>query len=158
MDYGELEGIWVAKYEASSNTTTPDENYAGGEDAKLKVQVKPCVQSWRSISTNTIFTVCRRMTNAGEVLAGASVDSHMMKNMEWGAVAILSQSKYGIFNPESSTGINGDKTYQIWNNPNGYNSYKNVYTGYVGNEKDAKNPYNATSSPAGVELYNTMVV
>ncbi len=57
------------------------------------------------------------MTNEGEVLEGSTVDSHMMKNIEWGAVAILSQSKYGVFNPESSTGANGDKTYQVWNNP-----------------------------------------
>ena len=35
----------------------------------------------------------------------------MMKNMEWGAVAILSQSKYGVFNPESKN------EGQVWNNP-----------------------------------------
>ena len=102
--FGDLEGIWVAKFEASSNTPNPDENRGGGADETLKVQVKPGVQSWRSVGGSVMFKVCRKMTDVGEVLAGSSVDSHMMKNTEWGSVAILSQSKYGVYNPQSSTG------------------------------------------------------
>ena len=44
-DFGELEGIWVAKYEVSSNIRVPDGSLGGGNDNTLKVQVKPCVQS-----------------------------------------------------------------------------------------------------------------
>lgn len=154
--FGELDGIWVAKFEASSNTTTPDTNYGGGNDTTLKIQVKPGVQSWRNITTNNIFTVCRKMTSEGEVLAGSTVDSHMMKNTEWGACAILSQSKYGIFNSQSSTGANGDSTYQIWNNSNGYNTSKNIYTGYAGNNKDASTTYDSTTAPTNVYEYNTV--
>ncbi len=83
------------------------------------------------------------MTGTGEVLAGSTVDSHMMKNIEWGAVAILSESKYGIYNPESSTGENGDKTYQVWNNP----SILRI-TGSVGTSKDE-------SKQASVSAYNS---
>ncbi len=131
--FGELEGIWVAKFEAVNNNS--------------KVEVVPNKASWRSITTNNIFAACRRMTNEGEVLAGSTVDSHMMKNTERGAVAILSQSKYGIYNPQSSTGENGDKTYQVWNNPS--NSY---ITGSVGTTKDASsqsniNAYNSANGP-----------
>ena len=144
--FGDLDGIWVAKFEASSNTETPDTNYGGGNDPSLKVQVKSNVPSWRKMTTNNMFTVCRKMTNTGEVLEGSTVDSHMMKNMEWGAVAILSQSKYGIFNPESKTGINGDKTYQIWNNPS-----SEYFTGTVGSNKDANHTsataYNLINGP-----------
>ena len=86
------------------------------------------------------------MTNEGEVLEGSTVDSHMMKNTEWGAVAILSQSKYGVFNPESSTGANGDATYQVWNN-----SSSSYITGSVGTSKDANNTttfaYNSANGP-----------
>lgn len=153
---GELDGIWVAKFEASSNTTTPDTKYGGENDTNLKVQVKPGVQSWRNITTNNIFTVCRKMTSEGEVLADSTVDSHMMKNTEWGACAILSQSKYGIFNSQSSTGANGDSTYQIYNNSNGYNTYKNIYTGYAGNSKDAATAYDSTTAPTNVYEYNTV--
>ena len=147
---GELDGIWVAKFEASSNATEPDTNYGGGNDSDLKVQIKPGVQSWRNISTNNIFTVCRKLTNTGEVLAGSKVDSHMMKNTEWGAVAILSQSKYGIFNPQSSTGT------KIWSNPNGYSSCENIYTGYAGNIEDASTAYDSVTAPTNVYPYNTV--
>ncbi len=138
--FGELDGIWVAKFEAVSNT--PTALNAGGNDSNLKVQSIPNQPSWRGIETTNIFTVCRKMTNRGEVLEGSTVDSHMMKNTEWGAVAILSQSKYGVFNSESSTGANGDATYQVWNNPS--SSY---ITGSVGNSKDA-------SSQSSVNAYN----
>ena len=153
---GELDGIWVAKFEASSNTTTPDTSYGGGDDSNLKVQVKPGVQSWRNITTNNIFTVCRKITEDGEVLEGSTIDSHLMKNMEWGAVAILSQSKYGIFNSQSSIGINGDKTYQIWNNPNGYNTSQYIYTGYVGSNKDSKTATASAIAPTDIYPYDTI--
>ena len=142
--FGELDGIWVAKFEAVSSN--PNAAYGGGTDTNLKVQVKPGVQSWRNISTNNIFSACRKMTRIGEVLEGSTVDSHMMKNTEWGAVAILSQSKYGVFNPESSIGANGDGTYQVWNN-----SSSSYITGSVGTSKDANNTttyaYNSANGP-----------
>lgn len=150
----ELKGIWVAKFEASSNTQNPDSNYGGSNDKLLKVQVKPGVQSWRSMWTTNSYNVCAKMTQAGEVLEGSTVDPHMMKNMEWGAVAILSQSKYGVFNPESATGDNGDKTKKVWNNPYGYDNYKTIKTGYAGNTADAFTLYDSTEAPKDVSEYN----
>lgn len=154
--FGELDGIWVAKYEASSSNHNA--SYGGGEPSDtnpLKVQVKPLVQSWRKISVKSIFTVCRNMTNEGEVLAGSTVDSHMMKNTEWGAVAILSQSKYGIFNSQSSIEEPTDGTKRrIWNNPYGYNSGATIKTGYVGNSADASTTYSSTVAPTNVIEYN----
>ena len=142
--FGELDGIWVAKFEAVSNT--PTASNGGGNATNLKVQVIPNQPSWRYIQTTNIFTACRKMTNEGEVLEGSTVDSHMMKNTEWGAVAILSQSKYGVFNPESSTGANGDATYQVWNN-----SSSSYITGSVGTSKDANDTttfaYNSANGP-----------
>ena len=142
--FGELDGIWVAKFEAVSNT--PTASNGGGNATNLKIQVIPNQPSWRYIQTTNIFTVCGNMTNEGEVLAGSTVDSHMMKNTEWGAVAILSQSKYGVFNPESSTGANGDATYQVWNN-----SSRFYITGSVGTSKDANSTttsaYNSANGP-----------
>lgn len=141
---GELDGIWVAKFEAVSNT--PTVTNGGGDNPNLKIQVIPNQTSWRDISSKNIFTVCRKMTQAGEVLEGSTIDSHMMKNTEWGAVAILSQSKYGIYNPESKNGEKGNKEYQIWNNPS--SSY---ITGRVGTNKDIGNTvgteYNSINGP-----------
>lgn len=114
-DEGEqLTGIWVAKFEASSdspqvfeNPTAEQLNTDGGSDldTDLKVRVKPNVTSWRNITVNNIFTVCKNLTTTGNSLEGTTgIDSHMMKNTEWGAVAYLSMSIYG-------------KNGEVWNNP-----------------------------------------
>lgn len=150
-DEGEqLAGIWVAKFEASSSSSTVVENpdvaqlaIDGGSDADtdLKVRVKPNVTSWRGITVNNIFTVCRNLTTSGNSLEGTSgIDSHMMKNTEWGAVAYLSMSVYG-------------KNSEVWNNPY-YNNLTNnsPITGLCGNELNGKD--NATTNMSNTIKYN----
>ena len=122
----DLKGIWVAKFEASNNNS--------------KVNVKPGVASWRSRTVDQMFNDCRTMTSSGGVLENAtSADPHMMKNVEWGAVAYLTQSKYG----QMRTGGNG----QVWNNPN--NSY---LTGYAAKAENSPNAGNLTT--ANTDPYN----
>ena len=132
--FGELTGIWVAKFEASSNASNVVENpkeeqlaIDGGSvsDVVLKVRVRPNVTSWRNITVNSIFTVCQNMTKAGNSLENTNnLDSHMMKNTEWGAVAYLSRSVYG-------------KNGEVWNNPY-YNNTTNhsPITGLCGNQTE----------------------
>ncbi len=92
-----LSGIWVAKFEASmegqgnTNTTT-------GDDITTKnIKVLPNVQSWRCIRVGNAFTNCLEMNDSSNIYGITSaVDSHLMKNSEWGAVAYLSASQYGI--------------------------------------------------------------
>ena len=43
---------------------------------------------------------------------------------------------------------------RIWNNPNGYNSGKYIYTGYVGNSADASTTYSSKVAPTNVIEYN----
>ena len=93
FNYGEeVAGIWVAKFEASpvGATTTPSNSEYDGTDKKL--QVVPGVSSWRSITISNAYDVCKTY-NVG-------LNSHLMKNDEWGAVAYLSKSKYGKENEE----------------------------------------------------------
>ena len=131
--FGELTGIWVAKYEASSSNvsainlengiltgdTDSLNGNGGGADTTLKVRVKPNVTSWRGITVNGIFTVCRNLTTSGNSLEDTTnIDSHMMKNTEWGAVAYLSSSKYG------KTDTSGNRV-RVYNNP-----YYNNITNY----------------------------
>ena len=88
FNYGStVSGIWVAKFEASNS---------GG-----KIKVEPGVSSWRSITVNDIYTNCLNYNK--------TLNSHMMKNDEWGAVAYLSKSKYGKQNEEVD--INSDSSY-----------------------------------------------
>lgn len=135
-DAGEqLSGIWVAKFEASSNSSDVVENptpeqlvtNGGGNTTDLQVRVKPNVTSWREINVNNIFTVCQNLITSGNSLESTSnLDSHLIKNTEWGAVAYLSRSIYG-------------KNGEVWNNPyfNNKTNYSSI-TGLCGNESNGK--------------------
>ena len=87
FNYGQIvSGLWVAKFEASNS---------GG-----KIKIVPGVQSWRDITVNDIYTNCLNYNK--------TLNSHMMKNDEWGAVAYLSKSKYG---KNAEVDINDDSSY-----------------------------------------------
>ena len=66
-----------------------------------KVIVKPNVFSWRN---NTVYNMFMSSYNYNRNLG-----SHMMKNTEWGAVAYLSHSNYGI---ETEVNINNNSSYK----------------------------------------------
>jgi len=106
-----LTGIWVAKFEASSDTSC---TVASGDIDKgcdlttLKVQVKPNVTSWRGIRVSTLDLNTRAMNDENNMYGfkESEVDTHAMKNLEWGSVAYLSQSKYGKYGNPNYTGAN----------------------------------------------------
>ena len=75
----ELTGFWVGKFEVSGSTSA--------------ITVKPNVTSLRSQTVSSFFT---SIQNVKTTYGINNADSHMMKNMEWGAVAYLKQSKYGL--------------------------------------------------------------
>jgi hypothetical protein len=107
----ELTGIWVAKFEASSVEGNGESSTLDDVTTKT-VQIKANVPSWKFISVSKIFTNCLNMqtnNHYGWGTTGNGLDTHMMKNIEWGAVAYLTQSIYGKnsqvwINPESITG------------------------------------------------------
>ena len=101
-----LTGIWVAKFEASSDsecTPTGGNVDKGCDLTSLKINVKPNITAWRGIRPSTIDLNTRAMNASGNIygLAEEEVDTHAMKNLEWGAVAYLSQSKYGKYGNSS---------------------------------------------------------
>ena len=108
----ELTGFWVAKFEASS--TAPDLDYGGGNVTNLNVKVLPNVVSWRGINITNIFTNCLNMNAANNIYGiPTNAVTHLMKNSEWGAVAYLTQSKYGrngteVMSNNSSSYITGN--------------------------------------------------
>ena len=87
----EITGFWIGKFEVSGSTDT--------------ITVKPNVSSLRSTSVSEYFTAIQNM----KTTYGLSGDSHMIKNMEWGAVAYLKQSKYGL--GETDIGKNNNNSY-----------------------------------------------
>mgnify|MGYP002617727075 CR=1 FL=1 len=80
----ELKGIWVGKFETTGSTTTPT--------------VKPGVSSLKNITVANMYSIGQlyRTTNYLTTNGINQSDSHMMKNIEWGAVAYLKQSNYGL--------------------------------------------------------------
>ena len=96
----ELPGIWIGKYEASSVEGNSDS--AADNVTTKHVKVQPGVSSWRYIDIGNCYTVSQNYA--------PDLKSHMLKNSEWGAVAYLTESKYGRNGEEVSINNNG-KTY-----------------------------------------------
>ena len=111
-NYGgqELTGIWVAKFEA-----TAAEGVGNSEDSdnvtNKNVRVVPNEQSWRFITVGNAYTVSTNMKNNTDLYGAgiANCDPHLMKNTEWGAVAYLTQSKYGRNGTEVALNNSADR-------------------------------------------------
>ena len=126
----ELTGIWVGKFEVSSDTTcTASNNVAVGSGCNLQTirpQIKPNVTSWRGAQVGTFFNGIQKMSATGNQYGFATTDeTHMMKNMEWGAVTYLSHSKYGI---NKEIAINSANTYTTGCGPQSEGSTSNGAT------------------------------
>ncbi len=107
----ELNGIWVGKFTTSvdSNTTcytSPSE--ANCNSKTLNPRIKPNLDMWKYVDVSTAYSVSQKLqTNSMYGLNSYdNADSHMMKNMEWGAVTYLSHSKYGKYGNENYIGNN----------------------------------------------------
>ena len=74
----ELTGFWVGKFEISGTTDN--------------ITIKPNVSSLRGLNISTFFNSIKNISD----IYNLNGDSHTIKNMEWGSVAYLSHSKYGI--------------------------------------------------------------
>ena len=103
----ELRGFWISKYEiSSSNPTTTD---GGGNVTNLTVRSLPNVNSWRNIQVSKISTVIQNMQISSNIYglntSRTNTDSHMLTNYEWGAVAYLTNSKYGRCTDGSCTEV-----------------------------------------------------
>ncbi|MBQ8218967.1 MAG: hypothetical protein IJZ79_04370, partial [Bacilli bacterium] len=97
IDSGEtISGIWVGKFETTGSDTTPT----------IKPKTTPLVSQAKSVQFDTALKFTgASLTNKATITYGtgtsqygltSNIDSHMMKNSEWGAVAYLSHSIYGI--------------------------------------------------------------
>ena len=105
----ELSGIWVGKFETTG--TLPSTNYCKDESCNVStVTIKPNVPSLRSQQVASLFYAARSMqTNNASTYGFPSDESyniHMSKNSEWGAVAYLSQSRYGKYGNSDYEGVN----------------------------------------------------
>ena len=132
FNYGStVSGIWVAKFEASQSDASSSDMGSSGT-----IKVQPGVQSWRELSVNDIYTNCLNYNK--------TLNSHMMKNDEWGAVAYLSKSKYG------------KETEEVW-----INNSSSFITGSAGDSASAEKDVGTTNdytSTQGVKASTTGTV
>ena len=101
----ELSGIWVGKFKThhTSFTTTSSQNLnctsSSCDSSKYNnLRILPNVRPITGNAPKSGFFLSRSMETSGNDFGidPSTTDSHMMKNSEWGAVAYLSHSKYGI--------------------------------------------------------------
>ena len=89
-----LTGFWVGKFESSTTTSTclSSASDTNCNNANHTIEIKPNADSLRYINVSNAFTSALNVKTKYSI---TNTDSHMMKNMEWGAVAYLTNSKYG---------------------------------------------------------------
>ena len=117
----ELSGMWIGKFETTE--TLPKQDYCKDESCDVStVTIKPGVNSSRNQQVASLFYMTRSMkTNNATTYGFAndnSYDIHMNKNSEWGAVAYLSQSRYGKYGNPDYEGVNKE-------------IYQNKSSGYI---------------------------
>ncbi len=126
----DVNGLWVGKYETGYKGATATEEAQVNAMDSSKVIVKPNVYSWRNSTVSNMFKTAYNYER--------NLDSHMMKNTEWGAVAYLSHSKYGI---NTEVRINNNSNYLT-----GYSAVEGTdqssYPGVSGTTSDITLPYN----------------
>ena len=109
-------GFWVAKFEPTAHeelaSGTTEESCDSLDNVSTKSpKIVPNAVSWRCINNSNAFKASLAMKdnpiygwNANEV------DTHMLTNEEWGAVAYLSKSQYGAPDEIWNNSFNGFKT------------------------------------------------
>ena len=102
-----INGFWISKFEISSSS--PTATNGGGNVTNLTVRSLPNVNSWRNIQVSKISTVIQNMQTSSNIYglntSRTNTDSHMLTNFEWGAVAYLTNSKYGRCTDGSCTEV-----------------------------------------------------
>ena len=95
----ELTGIWVGKYESSlvdketkKNIVTTETGETSGNillsaNTDKAIAVQPNMSCWNYCTIGNLYTNFKDYSK--------DLNSHMLKNSEWGAVAYLAHSKYG---------------------------------------------------------------
>ena len=113
-------GFWVGKFETGYNGATSQTEAEQNVNDSSKIIVKPSTYSWRGIQVaNAFYSSYNYKRN---------LDSHMMKNTEWGAVAYLQHSAYGS---TTSVRINNNSNYIT-----GYAANNKPTCGYTGTSEE----------------------
>ena len=124
-----IEGFWMGKFETGNTADSP--------------RVLPDISSIRNQNVSTQFTTSKKFQN----YLTSELDAHMLTNLEWGAVAYLSHSIYGLCNGTTCQGM-------YINNSSG------CYTGRSGGAIAGATALNLSNvypnDSASIDKYNSM--
>ena len=142
----ELKGIWVAKFKTTGSITAPT--------------VKPGVSPLNNKNISNMYSASKliRSTNYLTTNGANESDSHMMKNIEWGAVAYLKQSIYGLGITdveESNSNYTGGGTGNAYKNNGGRSTTGNITGIYDMKEMIVEymmGNYNKTAGSSGLTI------
>jgi len=136
-------GMWVGKFETGYKGATKTAEAEANAYNVFKVQIKPDVYSWRGLQVST--------SHLNSYFYQRNMDSHMMKNTEWGAVAYLQHSKYGS---ETSVRINNNSGYIT-----GYSAVDEPTCGFTGTNEECNRFEETTLGVDGIytKRYNTPI-
>ena len=121
-------GLWVGKFETGYDGATSTASAQVNIVDTSKIIIKPNVYSWRNITVGNAFK------NSYDYKR--DLDSHMMKNTEWGSVAYLQHSQYGS---QASVRVNNNSAYIT-----GYAATEEPTLGYAGETNTAGNRIEST--------------
>ncbi len=113
----ELAGLWVGKYETSHTGCTTTASSGKGTLNGNKIKIQSGITSWRKDTIGNFYTAAKAYSE--------DLNSHMLKNSEWGAVAYLTHSKYGRNGHE--VGHNNSSNYITGTGENNASSTGNEY-------------------------------
>ena len=136
-------GLWVGKFETGYKEAIDEAGARKNTKEENKVIIKPNVYSWRSLQIGNAFY------NSYDYKR--ELESHLIKNTEWGAVAYLASSKYGLCDEATCENImlNNNISYIT-----GYSSKTQPVCGYIGVSEACNNYERAPINTNGNNTYN----
>ncbi len=84
----DVDGFWVGKFETGYKDAQSKAGAQQDNSETSHIIIKPDVYSWCNLTVKNMFNAAKGYEE--------NLQSHMMKNTEWGAVAYLSHSIFGI--------------------------------------------------------------
>ncbi len=118
-------GFWVGKFEIGYRGATSTAEAQQNVNDSSKIIIKPNTYSWRGIQVANAFYNSYNYQR--------DLESHMMKNTEWGAVAYLQHSAYGS---AASVRINNNSDYIT-----GYQANNEPTCGWTANSNEECNRF-----------------
>lgn len=131
----EITGFWIGKYELTGTLDKPT--------------ILPEQKSIRNIKLSEGFNLSKKI-NAYN--SNSNIDSHLIKNTEWGAISYIAHSNYGYCNDESCSIISNKSKEMITGRANDNYTYSGnqIADGTITNENDLTKISSTTKTIYGV--------